>query len=296
MKGWARFATLILLFIFASAASMPSNASAKRHQATGIVVGLDSTHRLLDVSCNEIPDYMSAMEMSFKVRDAKATSSLKQGMKITFAIVEEGKALFAENINVDTTATFEPEPIEAGGLTALNKALNKTTKAVQVGQSVPDFVLTDQTGTQVRLSQFEGKVVALTFGYSRCPNPNYCYRLSNNLAQLQKRTRAQLGRDLVLLTIAIDPEHDNGETLSQYAAAFKADPKVWHFLTGPITDIQQIAATFGMNFWNNEGLITHSLHTVIVDRHGKLAVNIEGNQFTSKQLADLVQSVIDRPS
>jgi len=51
---------------------------------------------------------------------------------------------------------------------------------------------------------------------------------------------------------------------------------------------------FGMNFWSNEGLITHTLHTVVLDRKGQLAVNLEGNQFTPRQLADLVQSVMNR--
>jgi len=43
-------------------------------------------------------------------------------------------------------------------------------------------------------------------------------------------------------------------------------------------------------------LLTHPLHTVIIDRDGRLAVNLEGNQFTAKQLGDLVQSVMNRPS
>jgi len=298
IQSWIRLASVVLLCIACGSTLAAADATAKRHAATGMVLRVDVSHRLLDVSCDEIPNYMSAMEMPFKVRDAKTASGLKPGTKISFSMVEEGKTLYADDIHVETTAVFEPEPIEAGGLTALHKALNPAmaAKAVQIGQPVSEFVLTDQTGRQVRFSEFEGKVVALTFGYSRCPNPTYCYRLSNNLAQVYKQLRSRAERDLVLLTIAIDPEHDQGEALVQYAAAFKADPKVWHFLTGPVPEIQDVAAMFGMNFWSNEGLITHSLHTVIVDRHGKLAVNLEGNQFTGRQLSDLVRSVMDRPS
>jgi protein SCO1/2 len=39
--------------------------------------------------------------------------------------------------------------------------------------------------------------------------------------------------------------------------------------------------------------MTHSLHTVIVDRQGKLAANLEGNQFTAQQLGDLVETVMN---
>jgi protein SCO1/2 len=93
----------------------------------------------------------------------------------------------------------------------------------------------------------------------------------------------------------IDPDHDQGATLVQYAGVFKANPEVWHFLTGPLPQIRQVAGMFGMNFWSEEGLLTHTLHTVVIDRQGRLATNIEGNQFTAKQLGDLVQTVMDRP-
>jgi len=279
-----------------AAAALQRN-TAHEHNAKGIVLSVDEKHRSLEVSCDEIPGYMSAMDMLFQLRDVSDAKALKPGSKIQFTIVEGGKSLYAEQIQVVTSAVFEPEPMEADGLAALHKALSPKVGGleVEVGQPVPDFVLTDQVGKPVHLSQFQGKVVALTFGYSRCPNPNYCYRLSNNLAHVQKELNAHAGKDLVLLTIAIDPEHDQGEVLAQYAAGFHADPAVWHFLTGSVPEIHRVAAMFGMDFWNNEGLLTHTLHTAVVDRDGKLAANLEGNQFTSRQLADLVRSVISRP-
>jgi hypothetical protein len=37
----------------------------------------------------------------------------------------------------------------------------------------------------------------------------------------------------------------------------------------------------------------HSLHTVVIDRQGNLSANLEGNEFSSEQLGDLVQVVMD---
>jgi protein SCO1/2 len=292
---------LSLAALVGASACLPGMAAkaqdAKQHSAHGIVLYVDASPRSIEVSCDEIPDYMAAMDMSFQLRDVKDAAALQPGKTIRFTIVPHGKLLYAQDIHVETAAVFEPDPMEAGGLSALNKALNPalSAKALNVGQPVPDFTLTDQAGSAVRLSQLKGKVVALTFGYSRCPNPDYCYRLSNNLAQVRRQLHEHAGKDLVLLTIAIDPEHDHGEVLAQYAAAFHADPQTWHFLTGPEPEIHRIAALFGMNFWASDGLLTHSLHTVVLDREGRLAANLEGNQFTPKQLADLVRSVMDRP-
>jgi protein SCO1/2 len=267
----------------------------ENHPAKGIVLKTDKVHRLLVVSCEAIPGYMDAMEMEFMVRKADMLAGLKPGSPVTFTIAAHGKKLYAEDIHEGTTATFESVPMAAGQLTALNNVLDPATKVLAIGQQVPDFALTDQAGASVHLAQFRGKVVALTFGYSRCPNPNYCYRLSRNLAQVEQRFHSRAGRDLVLITIMIDPEHDQGATLAQYASVSKANPAYWHFLTGPLPEIKEVAGMFGMNFWSVEGLVTHSLRTVIIDRQRHVAVTLEGNQFTAQELGDLVRTVMDRP-
>ena len=160
---------------------------------------------------------------------------------------------------------------------------------LSIGQTVSDFSLVDQTNRSVTLSEFRGKVVAITFIYTRCPLPDYCMRLSNNFAQLQKRFNTRMGRDLVLLSITFDPDHDSPDVLAKYAETWKANVDGWRFLTGTLSNVKQVCGMFGMNFWPDEGLLTHSLHTAIVDREGKLVANIEGNQFTAVQLGDLVE-------
>jgi protein SCO1 len=271
--------------------------AAQQHPAKGIVIQVEKAQRSVIISCDAIPGYMGPMEMSFTVRDPRMLTTIKPGTTIRFTMVERDHVLYADDIHATTAANLESEPMEAGGLTALQQGLNPSSAAevVAQGKRVPDFELTDQAGKEIHLSDFLGKVVVLTFGYSRCPNPDYCLRLSNNLAKVESRFSSRAGRDLILLTIAIDPEHDQGATLSQYAAVWKADPAVWHFLTGPLPQVKQVAGMFGMDFWRREGLLTHSLHTAIIDRTGNLAANLEGNQFTPQQLGDLVQAVINRP-
>ena len=249
----------------------------------------------MTISCEEIPGYMAAMEMQFSVDDSASLTTLKPGSAVSFDIVGRGKQLSAAHISLRSGANLESEPLQAGQLSVLHRALNPGATSVAVGQPVPDFELTDQAGQRIRLSQFQGKAVLLTFGYSRCPNPNYCFRLSNNLAKVERRFQDHAGHDFVLLTIAIDPEHDQGEVLTKYAATWKADPASWHFLTGPLPEIHRVAELFGMNFWGEEGLVTHSLRTAILDKQGRLAVNLEGNSYSAQQLGDLLQTVMKRP-
>ena len=168
--------------------------------------------------------------------------------------------------------------------------------ALAIGQHVPDFSLTDQNRQQVALSQFSGKVVAMTFVYAGCPLPNFCFRLSNNFGQLQKRFGNRMGLDLILLSITLDPDHDQPEALAKYGAIWKANGAWWHLLTGPAPAIKKVTSMFGVVFNPDMGVVTHSLHTVIIDRQGNLADNLEGNEFTAKQLGDLVDVELNRAS
>ena len=285
--------TLIAICLCACVSRCP--AQEKRVAADGMVVAVDREALSVDVSCEAIPGYMDAMEMQFKVRSAVVLDGLRPGVTVHFAMVQSGSEIFAEDIQVVTKVNGEAEPAEAARLDVLRHAINPAAsrQAVEVGQEVPDFALIDQEQKQIHFSQFRGKVVALTFGYSRCPNPNYCFRLSNNLAQLQRRFSGPKSKELMLVTVLMDPANDQAEALTAYAGAWKADPATWHFLTGPVEQVRSVAALFGMNFWNDEGFLTHSFHTAVIDRDGRLVANLEGNQFTSKQLGDVVEDVLD---
>ena len=68
-----------------------------------------------------------------------------------------------------------------------------------------------------------------------------------------------------------------------------------HFLTGPLAEVQAVCRRFGLNSWQDEGFVTHSLHTFVIDRAGRVAGDFEGNEFSAGMLGDFVQSVVDSP-
>jgi protein SCO1 len=270
--------------------------AAQKYDVRGLVLKVDPPHHSMVVSCESIPGYMEAMAMPFAVRESGMLDGLKPGSAVEFTLVVEDGSSYAENVRTRAFESLELDPTQARRMRLLEKVVTpgSSSGALAVGQPVPDFTLTDQRRRQVKLSQFAGKVVAVTFVYTRCPFPNYCFRLSNNFGQLQKRFREQMGRDLVLLTIVIDPANDGPAALTSYGQIWKADSDAWHFLTGPLPAIQQISRSFDMNFYPDEALLVHSFHTAVIDRQSRLAANLEGNEFTARQLGDLVQTLVDQ--
>lgn len=282
---------LVLLIILAITPLL----SEEKHPASGLVLKLDESHHTITISCQEIPGYMNAMAMTFNLRTA-IPANLSPGVNIDFTMTTAGSAAYADDVRIHPFESLELDPTQARRLKLMENLTAPTSRAnaIEPGGVVPDFSLTDQSNQTVKLSQLAGKVVALTFIYTRCPLPDYCFRLSNNFGQLQKRFRTRMGSDLVLLSVVIDPAHDQPAALTDYARTWKADSRAWHFLTGPLPQIEQMASGFDMSFYPEEALFVHSFHTVLIDRQQKLVANLEGNSFSAKQLGDLVETVLSK--
>lgn len=268
-----------------------------KYPVRGLVLKVDRARQIFVASCDSIPGYMDAMVMPYPVRNSKEMEGLAPGAIVDFTLVVEKETAYAENIHVRSYQSVEQDPEATRRLKLLNGAFGlPVVKVLASGQTVPEFVLTDQNRRRVALSQFAGKVVLMNFIYTRCALPNFCLRISNNFGVLQRRFKPRMGKELIFVTVTFDPVHDTPEAMAHYASIWKADPETWRFLTGSISEISRVCRWFGVDFFPDEGFMDHSLHTAILDPAGKLVANLEGNEYTAEQLGDLVETVMDSGS
>ncbi len=258
---------------------------AKHYRVTGLVLRVDRAKQTIVVSHNDIHGYMPAMVMPFRAARAQELNDLGPGSRITFELAVGRHETLARRIRRQGGST--EGVVEDQGI---KLRLEAPAEKVPIGSPVPDFALTDQTSQPVHLSDFRGKVVAIDFIYTRCPLPDVCPRLSANFARLQRRFA---GKDLVLLSVTIDPQYDTPEVLSRYASIWKANPAMWRFLTGAISDVQTVAHRLGMVYWPEEGLMTHTSQTGVIGRDGRLAAIVEGSSYAVQQLGDLIAAEME---
>lgn len=270
-----------------------SDSATTKHPAAGMVLKVDLHRKIILLSCEDIPGYMPAGMAKFSVKEDASLAGLAPGQLVDFAILDEGTLRYAEGITIRAFNNLEQQSLGARRLTMVEglEASSSDPRALRVGERVPSAILTDQDQRRIDLSGFPGKVLVLNFFYTHCTLPEYCFRLTNNLGNVQKRFQEKMGRELILLSVSFDPTHDQPETLADYAHTWHAD-RNWHFLTGPPPAIKNLCAWFGVNSWPDEAELLHSLHTAVVDRKGRLVANIEGNQFTAQQLGDLIEVVL----
>jgi protein SCO1/2 len=88
----------------------------------------------------------------------------------------------------------------------------------------------------------KGKKVVLNFVYLSCKD--ICPLSTSRMAQVRQRLGEEVGRDVFIYTITMDPEHDTPELLKEYADAFGGGGG-WLFLTGKPEDINMLRYRLG---------------------------------------------------
>ena len=261
---------------------------AKHYPARGLVLTVEPSKQTVLISHRDIPNYMPAMTMPFHVRKPTELDGLYSGAQIEFQLVVRKSGSYVERLH--RVGAVDGVIVDQGDRIVLPPNPDK----VSVGAAMPDFTLTDQLGGAVSLSGYRGKVVAVDFIYTRCPLPDVCPRLSANFARLQSRFRERMGKDLMLLSITIDPQYDSSQILLGYAKIWSAKPEGWRFLTGADREIEIVARRFGMNYWPEEGLITYTSETGVIGRVCTLTARVDGSSFTPGQLGDLIQRELEK--
>jgi protein SCO1 len=102
-----------------------------------------------------------------------------------------------------------------------------------------DLELIDQDDQRLRFKTdvVRDRVVIIDTIYTSCPV--VCAILSGVLAGVQDRLGARLGRDVLLVSISVDPITDTPSRLKEYARRWRARPG-WRFLTGPQRHVDEV--------------------------------------------------------
>jgi protein SCO1/2 len=107
-----------------------------------------------------------------------------------------------------------------------------------------DTELVNQDGKKVRFYRdvLKGKTVVINTFFATCSNS--CLTMNRSLEKIQESLGEHVGKDVVLVSITVDPETDTPEKLKTYAKKFNAKPG-WIFLTGKKENVQTVLKTLG---------------------------------------------------
>ena len=215
----------------------------------------------------EIPGYMKAMIMPFRVKDAAELKGLTPGQVVTFDFHVRGSESWIEKV----TATGETGEIKKDETADTTKPV---APLLAEGDLLTDYEFFDETGATVKLSDFRGMPVALTFVFSRCPVPEYCPAMMRNFKTVLDTLKAdpEAPKAFRLLTISFDSWNDTPEVMKSWASAYGHEVgQPWSLLTSDsCCTINEIGANVGLKFGEVKGSYQHNLRTVVLDPEGRI--------------------------
>ena len=250
--------------------------------AKGVVRDLSPDDQTVTISHETVSNYMGAMTMPFKVRDAAEMTGLRPGDKVTF------------QLHVTTTESWVDQITRIGTVPLVErKPPPPETQPVPGRNPLWYYKFTNELGQAVSLSDFHGQALAVTFIYTRCPLPDYCPRLSRNFQEASQKLDSRPGAptNWHFLSISFDSQFDTPAVLQAYGKSYQYDPAHWSFLTGPPDKIAELARLSGVHYESSEGLITHNFRTLIVDGNGHLQTvfPISGD-FSDSIVAEIIKA------
>ncbi len=280
---------LIVLAGFGASCNRRSG-NEKRYDLKGKVVIVEPEKHLVTIAHEEVKGYMPGMTMAFTVRNESDLQMLVPNAEVTATLVVDGSHSWLEDLFVVTKQA-------AGG--------PMVTAAVQAkeGDEVPNFALVNQDAKPIRLNNYRGKALLLTFIYTRCPFTDQCTLMSNNFAQIER----QLGQDpqlyakTHLLSISIDPGYDDPKVLRSYGAAHTERYENetfahWEFATGTGDQVKDVAQFFGLTYFTEKDEIVHALRTAIVSPDGKVARIYQGNEWKTDEVIEEIKKAASTPT
>ena len=271
---------LIVLAVFLTACGRTP--PAREYQLQGQILDIKPETGEVLVKHGDIPGFMPAMTMPYKVGDAKLLSDKQPGDLITATLV-----VGETEAHLSQIAKTGHAPVDAASAPEITAS-----DMLKVGDPVPDTPLIDENNATRPLTSLKGHRVALTFMYTRCPQPDFCPLMDRNFAAIQNEITKTPGLgDVRLVSISFDPANDTPAVLKAHAKALQANPAVWHFVTASKDDIKAFGAKFGVIAEPSDespAVIAHNLSTAVIDPDGRLVKIHPGNAWTPADLiADL---------
>lgn len=151
-----------------------------------------------------------------------------------------------------------------------------------------DFSLADMHGQRRTLADFRGKVVAMFFGYTQCPD--VCPTTLSEMVQVKRLLGADASR-LQVLFVTVDPARDTPQMLQQYMANF--DPTFLALVPTPQELRDRVAPDFKVYYHKVEGstptsyTMDHTAGVLLFDPQGHVRLHSNYGSKPEAMAADI---------
>ncbi len=267
---------------------------AREYFVRGLIKEIKRGGEIAIIDHEEIPGYMKRMIMPFRAKDPAEFAGRKPNDRVNFRLLVTELESW-----VDRVTKIGEGPVDLR-MEREDFRLVREVQPLKIGDRIPNYPMTNELGQAIRLHDFKGKAVALTFIFTRCPLPDFCPRMTRQFEQAYELLKSDAGApdNWHLLSVSFDVAHDTPAVLKGYSRVHGCDPERWSFLTGKLIEIDAITEQFGMGFAREkEGafIFSHNLRTAVLDTNGCVRKIYIGYDWSARDLAAEIRKAAEVP-
>lgn len=178
---------------------------------------------------------------------------------------------------------------------ALNATAAVRASQAVVGQSIGEHTLLERDGRPVRLADFRGKPLLVSFIYTGCFQ--VCPGNTRALQQAVRTLETRFGTaQFNVVSIGFNQPADSPQAMKAFAAQYGIDFPHWAFLSPPAADVEALTRAFGFTYQATPAGFDHVLQVTLIDAQGRIARQVYGGELAADALGEpLTQLLANRP-
>ena len=244
--------------------------SKKSYPVRGTILEVRKDSNEFLIHHDEIPGFMMAMTMPFKLADSLDINRFRVGDSLIFRLeMEENKAYAADF-----------QLLGKGTLPESDDMWDDEYTPLEIGEIFTNVTFLDLDSNEVSLSDSDGKFRLISYIFTRCPMPNMCPAVVTKNQYLAQVFKADPNMEFVL--VSFDYTFDTPTVLKNYyGGILESNPNLIILSsTEHLNDIFSLAGQSYVSFWGvEENDIGHTLRSVLIDPERRLMKVFEGTDW-----------------
>lgn len=185
--------------------------------------------------------------------------------------------------NALATTGVGAAPRAPGELPSIDEAQAIHLAEDAIGRVVPDFELRDRNGKPVRLGNYRGKPLLVSFIYTGCFE--ICPTQTRTLYEAVQGLDNMLGEDQFnIISIGFNQPFDDPHAMRAFAAQYRIKHHNWEFLSPRASDVEALTRAFGFSWVQTPAGFDHVLGVTVVDTEGRIHSQVLGDVVRAERL------------
>jgi len=169
--------------------------------------------------------------------------------------------------------------------TALDPKAALQDSQAAVGRAMGHHQLLDAQGRPVRLSDFGGKPLLVSFIYTGCFQ--VCPTTTKSLAEAVDQLAEVFGDGAFnVVSVGFNQPFDSPAAMRAFAAQMGIDRSNWKFLSPPPASVDALTRDFGFSYAATPAGFDHMLTVSVLDAQGRIATQVYGEKLSRDQLGE----------